>query len=80
MSVLSWDYIFTIGDHPRRKSLPKNPIVKLGAEVDVSLDVCNNKITPIPLWQSSKTPPPETSSKTKEKNDRLIKTDLPSLR
>ena len=52
--------------------MPKNPIVKLGAEVDV----CNNKITPIPLWQSSKTPPPETSSK----NDRLIKTDLPSLR
>ena len=56
--------------------MPKNPIVKPGAEVDV----CNNKITPIPLWQSSKTPPPETSSKTKEKNDRLIKTDLPSLR
>ena len=61
--------------------MPKNPIVKLeklklGAEVDV----CNNKITPIPLWQSSKTPPPETISKTKEKNDRLIKTASTSLR
>ena len=55
--------------------MPKNPIVKLerlklGAEVDV----CNNKITPIPLWQSSKTPPPATTSKTKEK------TASPSLR
>jgi len=66
--------------YPRRKSMPKNPIVKLerlklGAEVDV----CNNKITPIPLWQSSKTPPPATTSKTKEKNDRLIETASPSL-
>ena len=61
--------------------MPKNPIVKLerlklGAEVDV----CNNEITPIPLWQSSKTPPLETTSKTKGKNDRLIKTASPSLR
>ena len=61
--------------------MPKNPIVKverlkLGAEVDV----CNNKIAPIPLWQSSKPSSPATNSKTKEKNDRLIKTASPSLR
>ena len=39
-----------------------------------------NEITTIPLWQSSKTPPPETTSKIKEKTDRLIETASSSLR
>ena len=61
--------------------MPKNPIVKLeNLKLGAEVDVCNNKITPIPLWQSSKPSSPATKSKTKEKNDRLIKTASPSLR
>ena len=67
--------------YPRRKSMPKNPIVKLeNLKLGAEVVVCNNKITPIPLWQSSKPSSPATKSKTKEKNDRLIETAAsPSL-